>query len=143
MENELTRVVNALPGFVWSAAPDGSVDFLSQRWCDYTGASLEDACGSGWQTAIHPDDAARLLGDWRSLLKSGQAGQFEARLRRFDGTFRWFLISAVPLHDETGNIVKWYGQNTDIDDRKRAEALLAAEKRLLGMVAGGCPLTAV
>jgi len=143
MENDLTCVVNAIPGFVWSAAPDGSVDFLSQRWCDYTGASLEDACGSGWQTAIHPDDAARLLGDWRSLLKSGQAGQFEARLRRFDGTFRWFLISAVPLHDETGNIVKWYGQNTDIDDRKRAEALLAAEKRLLEMVAGGCPLTAV
>ena len=81
MENELSRVVNALPGFVWSAAPDGSVDFLNQRWCDYTGVSLEDACGSGWQTAIHPDDAARLLDYWRSLLESGQPGEFEARLR--------------------------------------------------------------
>jgi PAS domain S-box-containing protein len=143
MENELIRVVNAIPGFVWSAAPDGSVDLLSQRWCDYTGVGLEDARGSGWQTAIHPDDAARLRDDWRSLLESGQPGQFEARLRRFDGTFRWFLISAVPLRDETGRLVKWYGQNTDIDDRKRAEDLLAKEKRLLEMVAGGGSLTVV
>src|SRR5262252_9031052 len=140
MENELTRVVNAIPGFVWSAAPDGSVDFLNQRWCDYTGVSLEDARGSGWQTAIHPDGAPRFLDDWRSLLESGEAGQFEARFRRFDGTFRWFLISAVPLRDEAGDLVRWYGQNTDIDDRKRAEALLAGEKRLLEMVAGGCAL---
>src|SRR5262245_27804919 len=128
MDNELSRVVDAIPGFVWSAVPDGSVDFVNQRWCDYTGVSLQDACGSGWQTAIHPDDAERLLDDWRSLLKSGRPGELEARLRRFDGTFRWFLIRTVPLHDETGHLVKWYGQNTDIEDRKRAEALLAGEK---------------
>jgi len=143
MENELSRVVNALPGFVWSAAPDGSVDFLNQRWCDYTGVSLEDACGSGWQTAIHPDDAARLLDYWRSLLESGQPGEFEARLRRFDGTFRWFLIRAVPLRDATGNLVKWYGQHTDIEDRKRAEAMLAGEKRLLEMVAGSHSMSGI
>src|SRR5258705_1100813 len=143
MENELSRVVNALPGFVWSAAPDGSVDFLNQRWCDYTGVSLEDACGSGWQTAIHPDDAARLQDYWRSLLESGQPGEFEARLRRFDGTFRWFLIRAVPLRDEAGHLVKWYGQNTDIEDRKRAESLLAGEKRLLEMVAGGHSMSGI
>src|SRR6266446_3730755 len=143
MENELSRVVNALPGFVWSAAADGSVDFLNQRWCDYTGVSLEGARGSGWQTAIHPDDAAQLLDYWRSLLESGQPGDFEARLRRFDGTFRWFLIRAVPLRDATGNLVKWYGQNTDIEDRKRAEALLAGEKRLLEMVAGGHSMSGI
>jgi len=89
MENELGRVVNALPGFVWSAAPDGSVDFLNQRWCDYTGVSLEGARGSGWQTAIHPDDAAQLLDYWRSLLESGQPGEFEPgyvdSTGRFDG----------------------------------------------------------
>jgi PAS domain S-box-containing protein len=143
MAYDLARVVNAIPGFVWSATPDGSVDFLNQRWCDYTGVRLEDARGSGWQTALHPDDAARLLDDWRSLLDSGEPGQSEARLRRFDGTFRWFLISAVPLRDEAGNLVKWCGQNTDIDDRKRAEALLAAEKGLLEMVADGRSLTVV
>jgi hypothetical protein len=90
-----------------------------------------------WQNAIHPEDAARLDNYWRSLLESGQPGECEARLRRFDGTFRWFLIRAVPLRDETGNLVKWYGQNTDIEDRKHAEALLAGEKQLLEMVANG------
>ncbi len=143
MENELSRVVNALPGFVWSAAPDGSVDFLNQRWCDYTGVRLEDACGSGWQTAIHPDDVARLVEYWRSLLETGQPGEFEARLRRCDGTFRWFLIRAVPLRDEAGHLMKWYGQNTDIEDRKRAEALLAGEKRFLEMVAGGHSMSGI
>ena len=126
MENELRRVIDAIPGFVWSAAPDGSVDFLNQRWCDYTGVSLEDACGSGWQTAIHPDDAARVIDYWRSLLESGQPGEFEIRLRRFDGAFRWFLIRAVPLRDETGKIFKWYGQNTDIEELKQSEARKAA-----------------
>ncbi len=143
METELSRVVNAIPGFVWSAAPDGRVDFLNQRWCDYTGVSLEDARGWGWQAAIHPDDVDRVLDYWRSLLESGRPGEFEARLRRFDGTFRWFLVSAVPLRDQTGILVKWYGQNADIEDRKRAEALLAGQKRFLEMVAGGCSLTAV
>ena len=143
MDNELSRVVNAMPGLVWSAAPDGSVDFLNQRWCDYTGVSLEDARGSGWQTAAHPDDAPRLVEYWRSLLESGQPDEIEVRLRRFDGAFRWFLIRAVPLRDDAGNLVKWCGQNTDIEDRKRAEALLAGEKRLLEMVARGCSLTAV
>ncbi|HXN49258.1 MAG TPA: PAS domain S-box protein, partial [Bryobacteraceae bacterium] len=143
MENELNRVVNAIPGFVWSATPDGSVDFLNQRWCDYTGVSLEDGLGAAWQTAIHPDDSARLLEHWRSLVECGQPGEIEVRIRRFDATFRWFLIRAVPLRDETGRVVKWYGQNTDIEDRKRAESLLAGEKRLLEMVAKGCSLTAV
>jgi PAS domain S-box-containing protein len=126
MEKELRRVVDAIPGFVWSAAPDGSVDHLNQRWCDYTGVSLKDARGSGWQSAIHPDDASGLVDYWRSLVESGQPGEFEARLRRFDGAFRWFLIRAVPLRDETGKILKWYGQNTDIEELKQSEARKAA-----------------
>jgi len=143
VENELNRVVNAIPGLVWSAAPDGSVDFLNQRWCDYTGVSLAEGLGAGWQTAIHPDDSARLQDHWRSLVECGEPGDIEVRIRRFDAAFRWFLIRAVPLCDETGRVVKWYGQNTDIEDRKRAESLLAGEKRLLEMVAKGCSLTAV
>src|SRR5262249_19561672 len=143
MENELSRVVNALPGFVWRADPDGSVDFLNQRWCDYTGVSLEDACGSGWQTAIHPDDASRLLDYWRSLLESGPPGEFEARLRRFDRTFRCVLIRAVLVRHVTGNLVKWFGQKTGIEDRERVEDLLAGEKRLLEMVAGGHSMSGI
>jgi PAS domain S-box-containing protein len=142
-EGKLRTIIDAIPGFVWSATPDGNIDFLNERWCEYTGVSMTDACGSGWQNAIHPDDADVLPAYWRSLLESGNAGEFEARLRRFDGSFRWFLIRTVPLRDEDGNVVKWYGQNTDIQDRKQAEALLEGEKRLLEMVAGDCSLTAI
>jgi PAS domain S-box-containing protein len=142
-ECRLRTIIDAIPGFVWSAAPDGNVDFVNQPWCDYTGVSKEGTRGSGWQNAIHPGDAGSLQDYWQALLQSGEPGQFEARLRRFDGTFRWFLIKAVPLRDEAGQVVKWYGQNTDIDDRKQAETLLAGEKRLLEMMADGCSLTLI
>ena len=121
MENQLRRIVDALPGLVWTALPDGHIDFLNQRWCEYTGLSLEEACGWGWQTAIHPDDLPRLLERWRSMLASGEPSEMEARLRRFDGGYRWFLLCGSPLHDTTGQVIKWYGLSTDIEDRKRAE----------------------
>ena len=142
MKDEL-KAIDTIPGFVWSALPDGRVDFLNRRWRDYTGLSLQDASGQGWQSAIHPEDLPQLVEYWSSLLKAREPGEFEARFRRSDGTFRWFLIRAVPLCDESGRVVKWYGQNTDIEDRKRAETLLAGEKRLLEMVALGCELPVV
>jgi PAS domain S-box-containing protein len=142
-EGRLRTIIDAMPGFVWSTTPDGTVDFLNRGWCDYTGVSMEDALGAGWEAAIHPDDVDALMQYWRGPLESGQPGQYEARFRRFDGTYRWLLSKAVPLHDEAGNVVRWYGLNTDIDDRKQAEMLLAGEKRLLEMVAGGAPLTSI
>ncbi|MGN8342497.1 PAS domain-containing protein [Pseudomonas sp. SMV71] len=138
-EARLRSIINAIPGFVWSATPDGNVSFLNQRWCDYTGIPLEEACGRGWMPTIHPDDSHALDAYWQAL-ESGEPVEFEARLRRFDGIYRWFLIRAVPERDEAGRVVRWYGENTDIEDRKRAEILLAGEKRLLGMIAGGSPL---
>jgi len=143
VKDELRRAVDTIPGLVWSALPDGTMDFLNQRWCDYTGISLGEASGVGWQAACHPEDLPRLIDFWRSLLDTSRPGEFEARLRRYDGTFRWFLIRAVPLCDEGGRVLKWYGQNTDIEDRRQAEALLAGEKRLLEMVAVGRPLPAI
>jgi PAS domain S-box-containing protein len=137
VKDELRQAIDTIPGFVWSALPDGSVDFVNQRWCEFTGVSLPDATGEGWLTAIHPEDGPRLVDLWKSLLNAREPGECEARLRRSDGTFRWFLIRAVPLLDESGRVVKWYGQNTDIEDRKRAEHLLTGEKRLLEMVALG------
>ncbi|MET0622232.1 MAG: PAS domain-containing protein [Pyrinomonadaceae bacterium] len=122
MQNEIRLIVDALPGLVWSALPDGQIDFLNQRWCEYTGLSLEEACGVGWQAAIRPEDLPTLLERWRAILASGESGEMEARLRRFDGEYRWFLFRANPLRDEAGRVVKWCGTNTDIDDRKRAEA---------------------
>jgi PAS domain S-box-containing protein len=143
MKDELRQAIDAIPGFVWSALPDGNVDFLNQRWCDFTGISLPDASGEGWLTAIHPDDRRHVVERWESLLNAREPGEFEARLRRSDGTYRWFLIRAVPLCDESNDVVKWYGQNTDIEDRKLAENLLTAEKRLLEMVALGHDLPTV
>lgn len=142
-EDRLRTTVDAIPGFVWTADPDGSVDFLNERWCEYTGLPMCDALGNCWTLTIHPDDSVRLQTHWRALLEAGQPGEFEARLRRHDGIFRWFLIRTVPLRDETGELVKWYGQNTDIEDRKQIEMLLAGEKRLLKMMAGGAPLALI
>ena len=123
-EESLRSLINAVPGFVWSAAPDGNVTFLNQRWADYTGMTLSEARGTGWTQSLHPEDAPALAAYWGALLQSGESGEYEARLRRFDGTYRWFLIRAVPQRDESGAILRWYGENTDIEDRKRAEAAL-------------------
>jgi PAS domain S-box-containing protein len=132
MENELSRVVDALPGLVWTARPDGRIDFLNQRWCEYTGLSVEEALGvdeaygQGWQTAIHPEDLPELLERWRSILASGEPREMETRLRRFDGEYRWFLFRTCPLVDASGQVVKWCGISTDIEDRRRAEEPLHA-----------------
>ena len=138
-------VVDTIPAQVWRAGPDGAIHFVNQRWIDYTGLALEQSQGWAWTTTtvIHPDDLPDLLDTWRDVLASGQPGKAEARVRRLDGEYRWFLIRAVPLMDEVGTIVEWFGTNTDIEDQKRAEALLAEENRLLEMLAQGQPLESI
>jgi PAS domain S-box-containing protein len=116
-------VVDTIPTLVWRAGPDGVPDFLNQPALDYTGLSLDQA-ETGWPRAFHPDDKKSMLVKWSAIRESGRPGGLEARLRRFDGEYRWFLFEAVPLRDESGNIVKWYGSSTDIEDRKRAEQKL-------------------
>src|SRR6266478_9676305 len=132
--------VDAIPTLAWSARPDGSAELLNRRWLDYTGLSADEASDWGWAAALHTEDRDRLMDFWRHLLDSGEGGEIEARLRRYDGEYRWFLFRAEPVRDNHGNIFKWYGANTDIEDRKRAEALLAAEKRTLEMIANGASL---
>src|SRR3984885_713151 len=132
--------VDAFPTLAWAARPDGSAEFLNRRWLDYTGLSAEEASNWGWTVALHTEDRDRLMDFWRHLLDSGEAGEIEARLRRYDGEYRWFLFRVEPVRDNRGDIFKWYGANTDIEDRKRAEALLAAEKRTLEMIANGACL---
>lgn len=132
-EDQLLAIISAIPTLAWSTGPDGSADFFNQRWRDYTGLSEEEAKGWGWQAAIHPDDVNRLVERWKSSVASGSAtaAGAEARMRRFDGAYRWFLFRANPLRDESGNIVKWYGTSTDIDDRKRAEEQLRRSEAFL------------
>jgi len=128
-EDRLRLVIDTLPALVWSKLPDGSADFLNQRFREYTGLSLAEGLGWGWMNAFHPEDRAEE--EWRAAFAIGEPFEREARLRRSDGAYRWFLLRAVPLRDERGNVVKWYGTTTDIEDRKRAEeALLEAQANL-------------
>jgi len=142
-EKELRDVVNAIPAFVWSTLPDGAIDFVNERWLEFTGLSPQDALGWNWEAVVHPDDRSRAVAEWRAVLKNGRSTEGELRVRRADGEFRWWFFRNVPLHDETGNIAKWYGTGIDIDDRKRAESLVAGEKRILEMVAKGDSLTEI
>ncbi|MCU1262826.1 MAG: sigma54 specific transcriptional regulator, Fis family, partial [Bryobacterales bacterium] len=139
-EDRLRTIIDTIPAMAWAARLDGSAEFFNRRWLDYAGLSAEKALDWGWAVALHPEDRGRLMDYWRRLLASGETGEIEARLRRFDGEYRWFLFRAEPLRDDSGDITRWYGANTDIEDRKRAEALLAAEKRTLEMIAGGARL---
>jgi PAS domain S-box-containing protein len=135
--------VDTIPTLAWSARSDGSADFFNQRWLDYTGLSAEQASDWGWTSALHSDDLNGLVDYWRSVLASGEPGEIEARLRRFDGVYRWFLFRATPSFDNDGRVVKWFGTNTDIEDRKRAERLLAGENLVLEMTARGNSLESI
>ena len=120
-EGKLRQVIDTIPTLAWCNLPDGPNEFLNKRWHQYTGLSPEQSHGWGWQVACHPEDLPPLMEKWQELLVSGEPGEIEARLRRHDGVYRWFLIRVEPLRDEVGNIVRWYGTSTDIEDRKRAE----------------------
>jgi formate hydrogenlyase transcriptional activator len=113
-------MIDHIPTLAWSCWPDGSIAFFNQRWLDYTGLALEQALGWGWHVAIHPDDLGRFMDTWLALFASGQPGEEEARLRRGDGAYRWFLFRTVPVRNGEGKIVRWYGTSTDIEDLKRA-----------------------
>lgn len=133
-ERELDLIVNTIPALAWSAGPDGSAEFFNQYYLAYVGLPLEQLQGSGWTVAVHPDDLGTLIAEWQSMMAAGKGGRVEGRLRRFDGEYRWFLFRTNPMLDEGGNIVKWYGTNTDIDDRKRAEEELRNTQEELGRV---------
>ncbi|WP_145831562.1 PAS domain S-box protein [Bradyrhizobium huanghuaihaiense] len=119
MENDLSPVLDALPGLVWTALSDGNVDHVSRRWCEYTGLDAGQLVGAGWRRAVHPEDLPGLLERWRSILIAGVESAMEARLRRCDGEYHWFTIRVRPLVDGPEKIVKWIGLNIDIEDRGR------------------------
>src|ERR1700682_1187973 len=129
-EDSLRIVIDTIPAMAWSVLPNGAVDFLNQRWLEYTGLSLNESIEAPTRT-MHPEDIPRVSEKWLAAMAAGEPYEDEMRLRRADGEYRWFLVRTVPLRDEQGNIVKWYGTGTDIEDRKRAEdALRESEDRL-------------
>src|SRR5882762_8356979 len=129
-DESIRLVVDTIPTLAWSAGPDGSAEFFNQRWLDYTGLSAKQALDWGWEVAIHPDDLPRILETFLEALNSVKPYEVEGRFRRFDGEFRWFLFRGSPLRDRSGKVAKWYGTNTDLEERKRAEdALRKSEER--------------
>ncbi|MGD0931114.1 MAG: sigma-54-dependent Fis family transcriptional regulator [Candidatus Korobacteraceae bacterium] len=138
-ESKLRQVIDTIPTLAWCNLPDGSNEFLNKRWHEYTGLSPEESHGWGWQTAIHPEDREPLLEKWRALLVTGEPGEMEARLRRHDGVFRWFLMRVEPLRDATGKIIRWYGTCTDIQTLKETEAKLREDERELRRITDVIP----
>ena len=124
---ELRSFIDRIPALAWSALPDGSLDFFNQRFRDYTGLSSDQLYGSEWKSAVHRDDIQQLETWWQGLRQS-QVGTTEVRLRRFDGEYRWFQITASPVYDEHANLVRWCGINTDINDIKCSEQKLRQEE---------------
>ena len=122
-ENRLRLVIGTIPTMAWSLLPDGAVDFVNQRWLEYTGLSVEEALADP-NRIVHPEDLPGVMEKWRRDMAVGEQCEYEIRLRRADGEYRWFLVRTAPLRDEQGNIVKWYGTSTDITQRKNAENAL-------------------
>jgi PAS domain S-box-containing protein len=134
-ENKLRRVIDAIPTLAFCSFADGSKEFVNKGWLEYTGLSSEESHDWGWQVAFHPDDLPLVMKKWEEVLVSGNRGEIEARLRRHDGIYRWFLNRVEPFFDDAGTIVRWYGTSTDIDSLKQTEhALQMREHELLGII---------
>jgi diguanylate cyclase (GGDEF)-like protein/PAS domain S-box-containing protein len=123
-ESYFHTMADAVPEIIWTADPSGADDFFNQRCYDYTGLTFEEMRGSGWTVIVHPDDSAVCAELWGNALRSGQPYEVQYRLRGKDGAYRWFLCRAKPIHDSKGEIVKWFGTCTDIEDQKRNQQIL-------------------
>jgi PAS domain S-box-containing protein len=123
-QRELEAVTDTMPQIVWSNRPDGYHDYFNRRWYEFTGATPERSVGDGWNPKLHPEDRERAHATWRTALATGEPYEIEYRLRGNDGQFRWFMGRALPVMDDAGEIKRWYGTCTDVDDLKRAQAEL-------------------
>ena len=138
-EAELRHVVDTIPAIVWSARPDGANSYVNSRFVEYCGMRPEQIAGSGWHAATHPDDLERHNAKWLASVASGEPFEDEVRFRRADGQYRWHLQRGVPLRDEAGHIVKWYGVLTDIEDRKRADDKIREQETELRQILDFAP----
>jgi PAS domain S-box-containing protein len=142
-EDRLRLVIDTISHQIWSGPPDGSLDFCNAQWLSYMGFTQEEAHGEGWQRMLHPDDRERVLKAWRDSVANGTPYEQEERHRRADGQYRWFLSRGVPLRDSEGRIIRWYGTNTDIEDRKNAEDELRKQKEVFQKIFENIPVMTV
>ncbi|MGZ8744454.1 MAG: diguanylate cyclase domain-containing protein [Nocardioides sp.] len=132
-EEEFRLVIEAMPQIVWIARPDGWHTHFNQNWMDFTGLTLAESLGHGWNPPFHPEDRVRAAAQWEKATRTGERYEIEYRLRRKDGTYHWMLGRAMPMRDASGEIVKWFGTCTDIEGVKQAQARLRAQARLLDL----------
>ncbi|WP_248480567.1 ATP-binding protein [Spirosoma liriopis] len=128
-QKRFESIANLVPDLLWDSNPDGSTNWYNQRWLEYTGQRFEEAIGWGWTDAIHPDDQAASARRYSQAVEAGTLLRQEHRIRHHDGTYRWFVVKAAPLKDETGQVVKMYGAAIDIHGLKRLEATLREADR--------------
>jgi PAS domain S-box-containing protein len=132
-EDRIRLIIDTIPTMIWSVLPDGAIDYINQRWLNYSGLSWEQFSKDSMDP-IHPEDIPIVKEKWLASITTGKPYKGEMRLRRFDGEYRWFLVRTSPIRDEQGNVVKWYGVSIDIEDSKRAEAeLKQSEQRYLSL----------
>ena len=134
--DRMRAILDEIPVQAWCALPNGTTEFRNRAWLDYAGVKPEDG-RDGWGDTVHPDDRESCSRTWAEIRASEAAGEVDVRLRRGDGEYRWFRVRVVPLRDRQGRITKWYGTNADIDDHKRAEAMLSGEKGALDILGPG------
>src|ERR1043166_7317632 len=142
-EKKLRDLIETIPAMAFVTRSDGANEFVSRPWIEFSGISSEKSAGAGWANSVHPEDRAQHMAKWRAACAGGESFENEARHRDAQGNYRWLLVRAVPLRNEEGKILKWYGTAIDVEDRKRAEALLAGENRILEMVAKGDSLSEI
>ena len=134
-EEKYRFLANLIPGIVWTARPDGWIDFANQFWLKFTGLTMQETEGSGWAVAVHPDDLEHLMHVWSNALEAGEPAEVEYRVKRAtDGEYRWFLAQGRPARDAEGRIFKWFGLLTEIDDQKRGEKALKREYSLVQLL---------
>jgi PAS domain S-box-containing protein len=121
---DVQLLVDSIPALIHSARPDGHLDYFNKPWLEYLGATLDKVEGWNWTAFVHPEDVDGIVAKWRACLATGEIFEYETRVRRSSGDYRWMFHRKVPLRDASGNIVKWYGSSLDIDERKTAEELL-------------------
>jgi len=124
-------LVDSIPALIHTGRPDGYLDYFNKPWLTYLGVTLDKMAGWNWTAFIHPEDVEGILAKWRACLVSGETFEYEARVRRANGEYRWMFHRKVPLRDADGNIVRWYGSSLDIDERKTAEEALRSSKAYL------------
>lgn len=125
-ERQFRTLAESIPQLAWMANADGYIYWYNQRWYDYTGTTAEDMAGWGWQSVHHPDQLSLVLDHWQESIRTGEAFDMEFPLKGADGVFRWFLTRVVPVYDARGNVVQWFGTNTDVNERRRMEAKFRA-----------------